>query len=76
MVNSAASKNQRNPKKTKAPPAKRGKFLTGQQLELIGDAFKTSRAEFPHLKSIGFSRLKLPSSIKRTAASKAIAGLN
>ena len=57
-------------------PTKRGPVPTAAQMELIADAFREAKKDYPHLKAIGYSKLALPPSIKRTAVGKALAELN
>ena len=57
-------------------PTTRGPVLTVPQMELIAEAFRKAKKDYPHLKAIGYSKLALPPSIKRTAAGKVLVELN
>ena len=45
-------------------PAARGPVLTAPQVELIAEAFRQAKEDYPHLKAIGYPKLALPS-VKR-----------
>ena len=45
-------------------------------MELIAGLFRKAKKDYPRLKAIGYSKLALPPSIKRTAAGKVLAELN
>ena len=63
------------PSKDSKPAAKRGADISLPQIEMIEASYKKARADYPGLARIGYSKLVLPPSIKRTAARKVLSQL-
>ena len=57
------------------PAAKRGADISLPQIEMIEASYKKAKADYPGLARIGYSKLVLPPSIKRTAACKVLSQL-
>ena len=59
----------KKPTSKKAISAKRGGCLTLPQAQLIEQAYKDAVGANPRLSRVGYSKLKLPSTIKRARSS-------
>ena len=58
-----------------APSGKRGNCLTFPQVQIAEQAYKDAVDENPHLSCIGYKKLRLPSTVKRTTAYKVLGSL-